>query len=194
METLYNIAFWTGLILPAVSLLFSAVLNLFDFSLDIFNLGGDISLDGGVLPQSTSKRFLVSPTAILIFLLLFGGVGKLLYDHAVYIHLTASLLSGVLGGYIVEFGIMRKLKRVRAETVKSENFIGKWGIITQAIGENGYGAITFKTKVGRSTFIAVAKEPIKLGEEAEVVRCENGRMFVKPAHPFPIENIHKREE
>ncbi len=186
MKILYDIAFLTGIILPALSLIFSAFANIFDFSLNIFNVGADVGVDAGFIPAS--------PAAVFTFLLLFGGVGRLTCGLSAVIHIPAALLSGILGGCFVERFVIHRLKQVRAESVKSEMFIGKWGIITQTIGENGYGAVTFKTKVGRSTFIAIASEPIKLGEEVEVVRCEKGKMFVKPAHPFPIENISEQGE
>lgn len=175
LKTLYDISFWTGLILPAVSLIFSAVMDIFDFSFDALDTDFDLGFDSGILPSS--------PTAAFAFLLLFGGAGRLLCSFSWFIHLPLAFTAGAAGMYAVN-RLIRKLKRVKAESVKSEAFVGKWGVITQAVGENGYGAVTFKTKVGRSTFIAIANEPIKRGEEVEVVRCENGKMFVKKAHPF----------
>lgn len=197
METVYTIAFWVGLIIPSLSLIFSGLCHAIDCSLDLldgsgFDGGTDVGFHG--IFGNILAFFPTSPLSIMAFLLVFGGVGKLCVGHFSW-HWVPAVFCGVLGAYLVEFGILRPLRRVRCETIDGESFIGKWGIITQAIMENGYGVVSFQTKVGRSTFIAMADEPIAQGEEVEVIRCERGRLYVKPAHPFRVnEQKMKGEE
>ncbi|MFQ9872860.1 MAG: hypothetical protein ACLRVT_07660 [Oscillospiraceae bacterium] len=194
METVYTIAFWVGLIIPSLSLIFSGLCHAIDCSLDLldgsgFDGGTDMGFHG--ILGNILAFFPTSPLSIMAFLLVFGGL-KLCAGHFSALGARCFLRrSGAIwwNSYSAPAspGAVRNHRRRILYRKMGHHHAGHHGkrLWRGQLPDQG----------GRSTFIAMADEPIAQGEEVEVIRCERGRLYVKPAHPFRVnEQKMKGEE
>ncbi len=150
MDVIFTICLLSGVIIPIISVilgLIDNIVNLFDgldwdFDINI----GDVSIS--LLPASGAS--------ICVFLLLFGSAGKLLLFLEInpWLVLSMAVLIGYVCSILVQNLLINRLKQIRMEPNKREEFIGRIGKVLITILPGTTGSVSFTTKTGRITYPA----------------------------------------
>ena len=133
LQMVYTVSFILGIVLPALSLLLGGLADGLDFDFD-FDLDG---LPVGVLLP-------LKPMCLLLFLLIFGGLGLLLYGR---ISMEGSLVLASTGGYaaaiLLNLFVLRPLKASgeQAAAAKASDLIGCLGRVSARIRPGAMGAV-----------------------------------------------------
>lgn len=176
MEKVYTVCMAIGIGIPLLSLIVSGLGDIFeglhfdwDFSIDI----GDSSIS--ILP--------VSMQSICAGLLIYGTIGKMIYngENGLLVNVI-----GIAGGYLVAIVVqtfIRRLKKVEHTTHSKEQLLLYDGKVVNTILMGGFGSVSVTTLDG-ITGIYPAKaenkeEIIKQGTIVSIVRFENNTMIVK---------------
>lgn len=139
MLEFFNVCLWLGLVLAVLNILLGVlgVFNSFDFDFHIhFDLGS--MHIGSFLP--------LSPNLMIIFITVFGGTGKILYDNVPNV---LAVILALLPGFAITYAINRFLAQPlrhlsEKECADEADIIGLNAVVSDKIFENGFGKITFR--------------------------------------------------
>lgn len=163
LQLAYTVALGLGIVLPALSLLLGGLTDGLDFD---FDLDG---LDFGVLLP-------LRPMCILLFLLIFGGLGLLLYGR---ISPEGSLVLSSTAGYAAAIAlnqfVLRPLKASsgQATAAKASDLVGSTGRVAARIRPGGKGAVQIVTKQGIVSYVAQLTDGdetvLEEGQQAQIL-------------------------
>lgn|GEM_PF-1844315 len=175
LQAVYMWAMIIGFALPAINVVFSGLAGIIDLELD---WDFDFLPDSGFLP--------LRPACILIFLLVFGGVGTALYGRvAVPVGLAVSGLAGYGCAVALNRFVILPMRRNRTTTVRQENLVGEYGKVTVRIRPGHVGEVRLITEAGVISYPAVLnKEGVEALDEGDKVLVvdidtEKVRLIVK---------------
>ncbi len=144
LQLAYAVALGLGIVLPALSLLLGGLTDGLDFDLDLDGLPF-----GVLLP--------LRPMCVLLFLLIFGGLGLLLFGR---ISPEGSLVVSSTGGYAAAIAlnqfVLRPLKASSGQAVaaKASDLVGCTGRVAARIRPGGKGAVQIATSQGIVSYVA----------------------------------------
>ena len=184
LQMVYTVSLILGIVLPALSLLLGGLADGLDFDFDL-------DLDG--LPVGVLLP--LKPMCLLLFLLIFGGLGLLLYGR---ISMEGSLVIASTGGYaaaiLLNLFVLRPLKASgeQAAAVKAADLIGCLGRVSARIRPGAMGAVQISTSQGIVSYVAQleagAERLLDEGELAEIVAVnEQGTLLT--VRLFPDEEL-----
>lgn len=161
----YTVALGLGIVLPALSLVLGGLADGLDFDFDL-------DLDG--LPFGVLLP--LKPMCVLLFLLIFGGLGLLLYGR---ISPEGGLVISSTGGYaaavLLNLFVLRPLKASgeKAVAVKSSDLVGCLGRVSTRIRPGAMGAVQISTNQGIVSYVAQLEEGMETlldeGDMAEIL-------------------------
>jgi membrane protein implicated in regulation of membrane protease activity len=163
--TLFQVCFFVGLGFILISFIFGNLLDIVGFDgldLDIDVLGVDLFLP-------------FNPTLIMLFCLVFGGMGWILLitfpAMVILFNLLISIISGVLACMLVHFLVLKPLKNAQNTSAPSmEELIGVQATVSETIKAGGFGEIRYV--VNGNSFTSPAKatdgREIKAGEDVAI--------------------------
>ncbi|MBR3772583.1 MAG: hypothetical protein IKL07_09970 [Clostridium sp.] len=185
MEKIYMICLIAGFCIPLFSLIIGSIFDIFEGVLDgILNLadigsGVDFSIgicgiDFCILPFSLQC---LSAGAVM-----FGGVGKILYDKDNL--LMANVIAGS-AGYLVAVlfqTLVHKLKKIENTTYAKEDLLMFDAKVVNSIVKGGYGSIRIATYDGISTVYparAISGKYIKQDTIVKIDHFEKNVAYVR---------------
>jgi membrane protein implicated in regulation of membrane protease activity len=172
--SIFMILLIIGVAIPAVSLVFSALLGSVGSLLNI-DIDVDADASGGVFEVLLP----VSPIVWCVQLIVMGCVGEMLRRsenfEIVPIWIIA-VISGYVGMLIVNNGIMRPLKKAKIYTDSINCMLGTQAEVIEMIQINGTGAVKIVGKAGSTIFAAkcVDSALINQGETVRIIKIEKG--------------------
>ena len=183
MVKVFEVCFLVGAILAVVSFILGHIMDITGFDgIDLdMDMDGEIDfdiLDSGIVP--------LSPTVYLIFLTVFGGVGKILTTEAKDMSMSKITAIAVVTGLVIAFLINRFVilplkKNQYTSATEKEAAVGMVGKVTETIYENGFGEVTYV--VDDSTYTSPAKSfdgnAIERGTSVVVCKADEDMIFVK---------------
>lgn len=175
MLTLFQVCFFVGLGLILISFVFGNLLDItgfdgLDFDFAIF--GVDLFLP-------------LNPTLIMLFAIVFGGMGWILLISfpamAILFNLLISIASGVLACSLVHFLILKPLRKAQNTSAPTkEELIGIRATVSETILAGGFGEIRYVVK--GNSFTAPAKstngEEIKAGKDVAICWIKDHVFYV----------------
>ena len=183
LQMVYTVSLILGIVLPALSLLLGGLADGLDFDFDL-------DLDG--LPVGVLLP--LKPMCLLLFLLIFGGLGLLLYGR---ISMEGSLVIACTGGYaaaiLLNLFVLRPLKASGEQAAaKAADLIGCLGRVSARIRPGAMGAVQISTSQGIVSYVAQleagAERLLDEGELAEIVAVnEQGTLLT--VRLFPDEEL-----
>ncbi len=139
MLTIFNVCFGVGIVLTLLNTLLSllGVFNFLDFDFDFDFEIGDFDF-GCFLP--------LSPTLAIIFITIFGGLGRVLYgDMNIILVVIIALTVSFFITFLINKFFTKPLRKLSSkESADNFDIIGLPAIVSEKIFEGGYGKITFK--------------------------------------------------
>lgn len=175
--TLFQVCFFVGAALIALSLVFGSVFEAFGIDgleLDFDFIGLDIFLP-------------VSPILYILFSIVFGGVGWILLKDnrniPQIIVLIISMLAGILVCVLLNILVIKPLKNLQnTSTPASEELVGLNATVSEKIFEDGFGEISYV--IHGNTYSSPARgiegEEIKYGVEVAICWIEDYVFYVSP--------------
>ena len=184
LQLVYTVALALGVLLPALSLLLGGLADGLDFDFDL-------DLDG--LPVGVLLP--LKPMCVLLFLLIFGGLGLLLYGR---ISMEGSLVISSTCGYgaaiLLNLFVLRPLKASgqQAAAAKAADLVGCLGRVSARIRPGAMGAVQVSTSQGIISYVAQleagAERLLDEGELAEILAV-NEQGTVLTVRLFPDEEL-----
>lgn len=175
MLTLFQVCFFVGLGLILISFIFGNLLDIVGFDgldLDFDFLGIDLFLP-------------FNPTFIMLFILVFGGMGWILLVTfpalAILFNLLISFVTGVLACMLIHFFVLKPLKKAQNTSAPSrEELIGIPATVSETIRAGGFGEIRYV--VNGNSFTSPAKatdgREIKAGEDVAICWIKDHVFYV----------------
>lgn len=184
LQLVYTVALALGVLLPALSLLLGGLADGLDFDFDL-------DLDG--LPVGVLLP--LKPMCVLLFLLIFGGLGLLLYGR---ISMEGGLVISSTCGYgaaiLLNLFVLRPLKASgqQAAAAKAADLVGCLGRVSARIRPGAMGAVQVSTSQGIISYVAQleagAERLLDEGELAEILAV-NEQGTVLTVRLFPDEEL-----
>ena len=175
MLLIFQVCFFTGVGLTLLSFIFG---NLFEAA-GIDGLDFDLDLLGFEL-------FLpISPTIIVLFSTVFGGVGWILEVSCpamvIILILIIAIFSGILISSLVYYLVIKPLKKAQNTSAPtSEELVGIRATVTESIYFGGFGEISYV--VNGNSFTSPAKATnggeIKVGKDVAICWIEEHVFYV----------------
>lgn len=166
MLTIFQVCFFSGTGLIVISLVFG---NLLEFA--------------GI--EGLDLELPISPTLFVLFTTIFGGVGWLLTEHFIYIPMSLTILAAVVTGificYLMNHLVILPLRKAQnTSTPELDELIGVKAIVTETIGPNGFGEISYVVNGNSYTSPAKAtnNNEIKSGKEVAICWIEEHVFYV----------------
>ena len=154
---LYALSVWLGILLPAVSVLFSGFTDSIELDFDL-----------PINPFLSLK-----PSCIMLFLLLFGTSGLFFIDT---LSSPATFLISFLIGYgaagLLYAFLLEPMKKssIRCSAANAKDYIGMEGCVSVRIKPETMGAVNIGTKAGLVSFVARLEEGSdSILDEGEIV-------------------------
>ncbi len=175
MLTVFQVCFMVGVALIVLSLIFGTVLDAFGMEgldLDIDFLGNSIFIP-------------ISPTLLILFLTVFGGVGWILTDYIVFLPGFLEILIAVMAGLFVSMFIhilvLHPLKKAQnTSTPDAKELVGLNAVVSETIFKDGFGEIRYV--VNGNSYISPAKSTtgaeIIIGKEVAICWIEDYVFYV----------------
>lgn len=174
LQLAYAVALGLGIVLPALSLLLGGLTDGLDFDFDL-------DLDG--LPFGVLLP--LRPMCVLLFLLIFGGLGLLLFGR---ISPEGSLVVSSTGGYAAAIAlnqfVLRPLKASSGQAVaaKASDLVGCTGRVAARIRPGGKGAVQIATSQGIVSYVAQLTDGdetvLEEGQQAQILAVNAQRTVV----------------
>lgn len=175
LEKIYTVSLIIGIIVPLLDLLMGVL------SIGL-HVGTDIDIDMDVDMNFASTWLPFSSLAILSFLVLFGGGGRIsLYFVNEKMSLIFAIVVGYLFAVVMNKFVIIPLKKNRVTSPKSVEIIGKTARVTSSIIESGFGEIVVIVDRITLNYTAASRdnEAIGYGEIVKVLELkENGVAIV----------------
>lgn len=173
MLTVYQIAFYTGILYAVVGFILG---ELFNFA----NLHIDAHIDGDIPFFSVSP---LKPSTIAAFITVFGGVGILgtkLGKGAVLTLIGAVVIAFIAASLIYFLIIVPLYKAQNTAITDHQKIKGLSAVVTSPILENGYGEISYTVNQNEFTSPAkyIGKTYLGAGKEVFIVYIEDNVFYV----------------
>jgi hypothetical protein len=173
MYTVYQIAFYTGILYTVVAFILGEIFHIADLHIDT-HIEGDI-------PFCSVSPF--KPITIAAFITVFGGVGIMgvrLGKGAILTGIMAVVIALAVAGLIYFLVIVPLYKAQNTSIADHRNLKGVSAIVTSPILENGYGEISYSVNQNEFTAPAkyIGKAYLGAGEEVFIVYIENDVFYV----------------
>lgn len=157
MLLLYQFCFYFALFLVVLTAIFGEILDGV----------GDADLDGLSLGHSWSTR------SLLASLLCFGAGGWILSLASPLSTIPIVLLSLLLafvGGSLIEFGVLRPLRKSQStSSVSEDDLIGLDAVVIESLSNTQYGKIDILTHGNTLTYAAIGIGDEKIPQESRVI-------------------------
>lgn len=166
IQAVYVVAMGLGIVLPLINLALGGIAA-------VFHIDFDWDFDGLPMMDFIPLR----PMCILSFMLVFGGVGLVMYEN--YIWYTGALF-GILLGYIVAV-ILNKcllvpMRKAESKAIKYIELVGKLAKVTVTIDPSKFGEVQISTGTGLMSLIAKTEEgvleSVKAGKSVRILRFD----------------------
>lgn len=167
MNTAYTVCMVIGIAIPLCSLILGSLLEFLDGVFEsasdfLEGLDFDLSIDIG---DTSICLIPVSMQSICAGLLLFGTVGKIVFNGENYIMANvAAVLSGYVAAAAVQT-LIHRLKKVDNSPRSQNELLMCDTTITNTIPVGGYGSVSIKTDKG-----ATLSYPAKAQDPSETIR------------------------
>jgi hypothetical protein len=208
MLTFYFICVLVGLMFAVLSFIFSGG---FEANVDVsVDVGADFGADaGGDFGHDVSSgdvgvgdvHFpLFSPVVLACFVTAFGGggiIGLKVFPFMPVLSLLFATGSGLLVGLLVGFIVMKIFKAVQVNAITTKkNMIGTMAEVTEIIGANGVGQISFSGKQGRISGPARSEENKDIERHAMVTitRIVGGLYYVREHVDEKLRNVPEAKQ
>jgi membrane-bound ClpP family serine protease len=173
MFTIFQIAFYTGILYAVVAFLLGEILHFTD-------LHGDLHTDGNIQSFTVSP---LKPSTIATFVTTFGGVGMMLMklNKGAVLAFGAAVGSGLIMACIIYFFVIIPLYKAQSTAIEDhEKLKGLEALVITPIFENGFGEISYTVK--NNTFNApakhVGKSYLSVGEKVFIAYVEDNVFYV----------------
>ncbi|MDF2803524.1 MAG: NfeD-like [Anaerocolumna sp.] len=175
MLTVFQVCFLVGVALIVLSLFFSTALDALGMEgldLDIDFLGNSIFIP-------------ISPTLIILFLSVFGGVGWILTDYviffSVFFEVLIAVLSGLFVSIVIHLLVLRPLKKAQnTSTPDAKELVGLNAIVSETIFKDGFGEIRYV--INGNSYVSPAKSTnggeIIIGKDVAICWIEDYVFYV----------------
>jgi hypothetical protein len=171
--TIYQIAFYTGILYAVVAFLLGELLHFTD-------LHGDFNIEGNIQSFTVSP---LKPSTIATFITTFGGVGLLFtrLNKGVFIAFIAAVGFGLITSWLIYFFIIVPLYKAQNTAIEDhEKLKGIEAVVISPILEDSFGEISYTVK--NNKFNAPAKHVNKTylgaGENVFIVYVEDNVFYV----------------
>lgn len=175
MLTVFQVCFFVGVTLIVLSLIFGTVL-------DVFGMEG---LDLGIDFLGNAIFIPISPTLIVLFSTVFGGIGWILTDYVKFLPLFLEILIAVISGLFVstmiQVFVLAPLKKAQnTSTPDAKELVGLNAVVSETIFKGGFGEIRYV--INGNSYVSPAKstngEEIKTGKDVAICWIEDYVFYV----------------
>lgn len=159
MQQIFIICMGVALILPLLNIIIGSITLVLDIDFDLDTDGTPVS-----------EFFPISPMCVLTFMLIFGGLGLLLYEYTIpQVALTIAILCGYVSAIILNKLVILPMKRAESDVVSITSLIGEEAKVTTTIEPTRLGEIELSTKHGQVSYIAKSDTRIEIGTRVKVI-------------------------
>ena len=164
MQTVFFVCFWVGVAITGINALLSLIFGIFDFGIDI-----DLDIDLGDFDLGAFLP--LSPTLILLGMIIFGGTGMILYDgFPLALVVILALLIALAVTVLIKRFIVTPLRKIsNTESGANDDYIGMTAHVSDAILDGEYGKITLTYDGNTVSCPAVSEDGKAIGAGEQVV-------------------------
>lgn len=159
VQQVFIVSMGVAIILPLLNILIGGIAS-------VLHIDFDFDTDG----MPVSEFFPIAPMCILTFLLVFGGIGLLLYESMMpQLVILVSILCGYISAVILNKLVIIPMKKADSRAIATISLIGSNAKVITSIEPMRLGEVEVVTKHGRISYLAKSDTAIKVGSEVSIL-------------------------